>query len=87
MLLSGSGFWEYDDGSGTLVEVEVGPFDVVHIPPGVVHRFTATTDCMGIEWSTPHYDDRVRVEEEYGVEVKGDGPGLPTTDAPRIIIP
>jgi len=82
LIVIGTGTWEYDDGEGNLVEETVRAGDIRHIPPGAPHRFTAITDVVGYEWSTPHHDDRVRVEEEYGVEVKGKEYGLPTTLGP-----
>jgi len=36
-----------------------------HIPPGLLHRFCALTDCFIFEVSTPHPDDVVRVEDDY----------------------
>ena len=47
-----------------------------HIPPGAVHQVEAVTDCVFFETSTPHHDDRVRVEKDYGFPEDG---GLPTT--------
>jgi len=47
-----------------------------HFPPGAVHQEEAITDCTIIEASTPHFNDRVRVEEKYGVNING---GLPST--------
>lgn len=79
-LLSGRALLRYDDGDGTLVELDVHPGESVHIPPGAVHQFEALEDCIFLEASTPHYDDRVRVEAEYGLTDEG---GLPTTRAPR----
>ena len=39
---------------------------------GGVHQEEAITDCLIIEASTPHCNDRVRVENFYGIEeVKG----------------
>jgi quercetin dioxygenase-like cupin family protein len=60
----------------------VGPGDVVHFPPGLVHQEEAITDCVLIEASTPHFNDRVRMEEAYGVESSG---GLPSTELSEII--
>jgi mannose-6-phosphate isomerase len=59
-------------------ESPVGPGRSFHIPPGAPHRVEALTDCVLFEASTPHYNDRVRDEETYGVSTIG-GPGLPTT--------
>lgn len=78
-LFSGRAWVDYDDGSGALVRIEMTPGDSFHIPPGAVHRFEAIEDCIVFEASTPHYDDRVRMEEYYGVEVIGDAYGLETT--------
>ena len=35
------------------------------------------TDCLVIEASTPHFNDRVRVESDYGLKEE---PGLNSTD-------
>lgn len=35
-----------------------------HIPAGAPHKFTALTDCVVFEASTPHRNDRVNVAEE-----------------------
>ena len=69
MVLSGRCILRYDDGGGYLSSVELGPGDAVRFPPFAVHQIEAITDVTGIEWSTPHEDDRVRVEERYGVPV------------------
>ena len=39
-----------------------------HIPPGLVHRFEAVEDTDLIEVSTPHLDDVVRLQDDYGRE-------------------
>ena len=36
-----------------------------------------------IEASTPHFNDRVRVEKKYGLEIKD---GLPTTQLKNVIL-
>jgi hypothetical protein len=54
----------------------------VHFSPGVVHQEEAITDCVLIEASTPHFNDRVRVEEIYG---SSDIAGLPTTAIDDIV--
>jgi mannose-6-phosphate isomerase-like protein (cupin superfamily) len=79
-LHEGRALVDYDAGDGTLTRVEMVPGMSFHIPPGAVHRFTAVTDCVVFEASTPHYDDRVRMEDHFGV-VDGAGRGLPTTRA------
>lgn len=82
VMISGQLIVRYDDGSGSIKERIVGPGDVVHFPPGLVHQEEAITDCVIIEASTPHFNDRVRMEEMYGVETSG---GLPSTAISDII--
>lgn len=50
----------------SLVEVPFPPGAVFHIPPGILHRLTARTDCRIFEASTPHLDDVVRLKDRYG---------------------
>jgi len=78
-LVSGEAWVDSDDGTGTLIRQKMTPGMTFHIPNGAPHRFEAVVDCFVFEVSTPHYEDRVRLEEHYGVDVIGDGPGLPTT--------
>jgi mannose-6-phosphate isomerase len=37
-----------------------------HFPPGTVHRVTALEDTTILEVSTPHLEDVVRLEDNYG---------------------
>ena len=37
-----------------------------HFPPGSIHQ-RAITNCEMIEASTPHFNDRVRVEKKFGI--------------------
>jgi mannose-6-phosphate isomerase-like protein (cupin superfamily) len=74
-LLSGEALVRTDDGDGLrTIRLEQG--QGFRIPPGAIHQVEAVTDCILIEWSTPHYDDRVHVESRYGLPEAG---GLPTT--------
>ena len=82
VVISGQMIIRTDNGSGKLVERIVGPGDVVHFAPGVVHQEEAITDCVLIEASTPHFNDRVRVEEIYG---SSETEGLPTTSFDDIV--
>lgn len=75
-LLSGQAWLYTDTGDGTLTRFLLNPGTSVRIPPGAVHKVEAITDCVFVEASTPHFDDRVRVEERYG---RTDTDGLPTT--------
>ncbi len=82
VMISGQMIVRFDGGSGVLQERIVGPGEVIHFPPGLVHQEEAITDCVLIEASTPHFNDRVRMEESYGVESSG---GLPSTELSDII--
>lgn len=76
ILISGNMVIRFDNGEGGLTERNMSSGDVFHFPPGVVHQEEALTDCVIIEASTPHFNDRVRSEKEYGLLDEG---GLPTT--------
>ena len=76
VVVSGKLLVRYDLGDGILKERIVGPGETVHFPPGLVHQEEAITDCVLIEASTPHFNDRVRVEEKYGL---GKPQGMQTT--------
>lgn len=76
-LFEGEAEIEYDDGTGTLHTVRMTPGMSFHAQPGAAHRTNALTDCIFIETSTPHYDDRVHCEDRYG---RGNPTGgLPST--------
>jgi mannose-6-phosphate isomerase len=49
----------------TISEV-VTPGAAFRIKPGTVHRIVALEDVVMLEVSTPHLDDVVRLEDEYG---------------------
>ena len=76
IMISGQMLIRFDLGDKVLREKIVNAGDVVHFPPGLVHQEEAITDCEIIEASSPHFNDRVRVEESYGL---GKPTGLPTT--------
>lgn len=75
-LFSGRALVHHDPGTGTLMRTLMLPGQSFHIPPGAPHRVEALEDCVFFEVSTVHFDDRVRVEQEYGETVSS---GLPTT--------
>lgn len=75
-VVKGTLILRYDDGDGELRERTLQAGDCVHIPPGAIHQEEAVTDCVIFEVSTPHFNDRVRVESEYGLDPGG---GLPST--------
>lgn len=82
VMISGSMIVRYDKGQGVLSERIVGPGDVIHFSPGLVHQTEAITDVVYIEASTPHFNDRVRVEHNYGMTISA---GLPTTTIEEVI--
>ena len=59
--MSGKLLIKYDNGKGKLVERICKKGDSFHFPL-TVHQEKALTDCTIIEASTPHFNDRVRVE-------------------------
>ena len=80
-LLSGKMLLRFDDGKGGLTSRVVIAGESFHFPPGVVHQEEALEDCVIIEGSTPHFDDRVRMEEDFGL---GKPEGLPSTSPDEI---
>ncbi len=83
IMISGKMIIRYDLGDKVLQEKIIEAGDVVHFPPGLVHQEEAITDCEILEASSPHFNDRVRVEESYGF---GKPVGLPSTEASEIEI-
>ena len=77
ILLSGKMIVRYDDGTGKITEKILEAGAVFHFEPGVVHQEEAVEDCVIIEGSTPHFNDRVRMEHFFGM---GHGEGMQTTD-------
>ena len=75
-LFSGRAWVYTDTGDGVLKRFMMTPGTSIHIPPGSVHKVEAIDDCVFFEASTPHFDDRVRVEARYG---RSETDGLPTT--------
>ena len=80
-LISGKLILRYDNGKGRLIKKILKPGAIYHFPPGSVHQTEALTDCVIIEASTPHFNDRVRVEEYYGLSFNK---GLQTTQENEI---
>ena len=81
VLISGEMLIRYDLGDGHLRERTLKSGDVAHFPPGLVHQEEAITEWVIIEASTPHFNDRVRMEESYSL---GAPVGLPTTNVEEI---
>ena len=58
----------YVNKNGRLIHKILKRGDCFHFPPKSVHQEIASTNCEIIEASTPHFNDRVRVDKEYGLE-------------------
>ena len=63
--------------NGKLTEKILLKGDSIHFPPKCIHQEEAITDCLLIEVSTPHKNDRVRVEDKFNIL---DKEGLPSTE-------
>jgi mannose-6-phosphate isomerase len=75
-LVNGKLLIRFDNGKGKLISKIIKKGECFHFPPGAVHQEQALTNCTIIEASTPYFNDRVRVEDNYGIRKVG---GLPTT--------
>ena len=75
-LYEGRALVRSDDGNGNLIVTMMLPGQSYHIPAGAVHQVEAIEKCIFFEASTPHHNDRVRCEKDYGLPDTG---GLPTT--------
>ncbi len=64
------------DWKGDIATYRMSAGQSCHVPPGSVHQVEAVTDCVFFEASTPHFNDRIRCEADYGLPEVG---GLPTT--------
>ena len=84
IIISGKMIVRFDNGAGVIEEKIVAEGDVFHFEPGVVHQTEAITDTVYIEASTPHFNDRVHVEQLYGIHEEVGG--LPTTTVDQIEI-
>ena len=80
-VISGELMIRYDLGNKVIKEKIVYAGEVVHFMPCLVHQEEALTDCVILEASTPHFNDRVRMENEYSL---GNPQGLPTTEIEEI---
>ncbi len=76
-IISGQLLIRFVDTDGKICEKTLGPGDFFRFPPGCMHQEIAITDVESIEVSTPHFNDRVRVESLFGDDSTD---GLPTTN-------
>lgn len=47
-----------------LITNNIEPNDVIHIPPGTIHRISATSDLLYVEASTTKLDDIIRLQDD-----------------------
>ena len=83
IVISGKLKITYDNGKGKLLKKILKKGDTFYFPPGSIHQELAITNCQIIEASTPHFNDRVRVETKYNLK---DASGLRTTKPHEIKI-
>ncbi len=83
-LYSGEMWFYYIDEEGNVQRRKLVAGDCVHIPPGAVHSEEAIIDCVIFETSNPVFNDRVRVNDEYGWPNPENS--LPTTSIDEIEI-
>jgi len=67
-VLDGQILFESGSSRDCLTEEELGAGDTFHVPPRLIHRMTAITNCRLLEVSTVELDDVVRLEDRYGRE-------------------
>lgn len=70
-LVSGEALVRFVDGSGGLVSRIMLPGETYRIPPGHVHQVEALEDCVFFEVSTPVFEDRVNVGDQFGMGEAG----------------
>lgn len=75
-VIKGSLEVTFENPEGMLESKLLSEGDWFHFPSGSVHQEKAVTDVEILEVSTPHFNDRVRVEKQFGLD---DSSGLPTT--------
>jgi len=80
-LIKGKLIISYDRGDGKLKKKILSAGSCFHFPPGSIHQEEAMTDCEIIEASTPHFNDRVRVEKFYNLPISG---GLPSSSKKQV---
>ena len=78
-VVSGKLLVKHDRGDGELTESIFRSGDCVHFPPGSIHQELALERCILLEVSTPHFNDRVRVESLYGLTTSDTNSSLPST--------
>ncbi len=82
-IVSGEMLIRYTNKDGELLEKVLKAGSTFRFPPGCVHQEEAISDVILIEASTPHLNDRVRMEKEFGLTYTS---GLPSTKPDDIVI-
>jgi mannose-6-phosphate isomerase-like protein (cupin superfamily) len=82
-VTSGRAIVRHDPGNGKLVDRIVEEGDTFIFPQGCRHQIEALTAFEYIEVSTPYYNDRVHVEDLYGIEEEAGG--LPSTSLEDVV--
>ena len=80
-IVSGKLLIRYQNDGGQLEEIILEAGSTFHFSPGTVHQEEALEDTVIIEASTPHFNDRVRVENDFGLKIEG---GLSSTSEEEI---
>jgi len=82
LLLSGKLLVRYENLLGEIEEHIVEEGESFVFPKESIHQEVALEDCVIVEASSPHLNDRVRVEQYFGGAAET---GLPTTDEHEIV--
>ena len=80
-LVKGKLLIKFDNGNGKLKEKTIKEGQSFHFKPKGVHQEIALEDCVIIEASTPHFNDRVRDKKKYNIKMTK---GLPSTKLKEI---
>ena len=83
ILLKGKLLVRYSPNGKVLKTKTLKKGDVFHFPPNSIHQEQALSNCEIIEASTPHFNDRVRVEKMFNLSEEK---GLKTTSLKDIVL-
>ena len=72
ILISGELLIRYSEDNLLLKEKIIKPGESFHFPPYCIHQEEALKDSIIIEVTTPHFNDRVRMEKSLGKKMKKD---------------
>ena len=82
IIISGKLKVRYQSKKGKLLSRVLKKGSVFHFPPKSIHQEIALLDTEIIEASTPHFNDRVRVEKKYGIKYSA---GLTSTKKKDVV--